>query len=125
MPDALDFERPLLELETRIAELGAVDETQAVREEIARLEERLVRLRQRTYAGLTAWQRTQLARHPRRPHARDFCRLLFDDFIELHGDRVFGDDHAIVGGLARFEGRGVVVVGHQKGRETREKIARN
>jgi acetyl-CoA carboxylase carboxyl transferase subunit alpha len=125
MPDALDFEQPLLELENRIAELAARDETPALREEIARLEDRLSRLRQKTYAGLTAWQRTQLARHPRRPHARDFYRLLFDDFIELHGDRVYGDDPAIVGGLARFEGQSVVVVGHQKGRETREKIARN
>ena len=93
--------------------------------EILRLEERLARLRQRTYAGLTAWQRTQLARHPRRPYTRDWCKLLFDDFLELHGDRLFGDDAAIVGGLARFEGRSVVVVGHQKGRDTREKIARN
>src|SRR6185503_15653549 len=125
MPDALDFEQPLLELENRIAELAARDETPALREEIARLEDRLARLRQRTYAGLTAWQRTQLARHVRRPHARDFYRLLFDDFIELHGDRLHGDDPAIVGGLARFEGRSVVVIGHQKGRETREKIARN
>ena len=125
MPDALDFELPLLELETRIAELTAVEETHAVREEIARLDERLTRLRQKIYASLTAWQRTQLARHPRRPHARDFYRLLFDDFIELHGDRVYGDDAAVVGGLARFEGRSLVVVGHQKGRETREKIARN
>jgi acetyl-CoA carboxylase carboxyl transferase subunit alpha len=125
MPDALEFERPLLDLETRIAELAAREETPALREEIARLEERLARLRQRTYAGLTAWQRTQLARHPRRPHTRDLCRLLFDDFIELHGDRVYGDDAAVVGGLARFEGRSVVVVGHQKGHETREKIARN
>ena len=125
MPDALDFELPLLELENRIAELAARDETPALREEIARLEDRLARLRQKTFAGLTAWQRTQLARHPRRPHARDFYRLLFDDFIELHGDRVHGDDPAIVGGLARFEGQSVVVVGHQKGRETREKIARN
>jgi acetyl-CoA carboxylase carboxyl transferase subunit alpha len=125
MPDVLDFEQPLLELETRIAELSAVEETPAVREEIARLDDRLTRLRQKIYAGLTAWQRTQLARHPRRPHARDFYRLLFDDFIELHGDRVYGDDPAIVGGLARFEGRSLVVVGHQKGRETREKIARN
>jgi acetyl-CoA carboxylase carboxyl transferase subunit alpha len=125
MPDALDFELPLLELENRIAELGAVEETPAVREEIARLEDRLDRLRQKTYAGLTAWQRTQLARHPRRPHARDFYKLLFDDFIELHGDRVYGDDPAVVGGLARFEGRSLVVIGHQKGRETREKIARN
>ena len=125
MPDALDFEQPLLELETRIAELAALEETAAVRDEIARLAERLVRLRHKTYAGLTAWQRTQLARHPRRPHARDLYRLLFDDFLELHGDRVYGDDPAIVGGLARFEGRSLVVVGHQKGRETREKIARN
>jgi acetyl-CoA carboxylase carboxyl transferase subunit alpha len=125
MPDALDFERPLLELETRIAELAALEETAAVREEIARLEERLTRLRHKTYAGLTAWQRTQLARHPRRPHALDLYRLLFDDFVELHGDRLYGDDPAIVGGLARFEGRSLVVVGHQKGRETREKIARN
>ena len=125
MPDALDFEQPLLELENRIAALAAGDETFTAREEIARLETRLVRLRQKTYAGLSAWQRTQLARHPRRPHARDLYQRLFDDFVELHGDRVYGDDPAIVGGLARFEGRSVVVVGHQKGRETREKIARN
>src|SRR5262245_57737034 len=125
MPDALDFEQPLLDLENRIAALAARDATPALREEIARLEDRLARLRQRTYAGLTAWQRTQLARHPRRPHARDLYRLLFDDFVELHGDRVYGDDPAIVGGLARFEDRSVVVVGHQKGHETREKIARN
>jgi len=125
MPDALDFEQPLLELETRIAELAALEETPAVREEIARVEERLARLRRKTYAALTAWQRTQLARHPRRPHALDLYRLLFDDFLELHGDRVYGDDPAIVGGLARFAGRSLVVVGHQKGRDTREKIARN
>jgi acetyl-CoA carboxylase carboxyl transferase subunit alpha len=90
-----------------------------------RLEERLDRQRQRTYAALTAWQRTQLARHPRRPHSRDLIRLLFDDFVELHGDRLHGDDAAMVGGLALFEGRGVVAIGHQKGRDTREKIARN
>jgi acetyl-CoA carboxylase carboxyl transferase subunit alpha len=122
MPDALDFEQPLLELEGRIAALQAESRPA---EEIARLEERLARLRQRTYASLTAWQRTLLARHPRRPYTRDWCRLLLDDFIELHGDRRFGDDAAIVGGLARFEGRSVVVIGHQKGRDTREKIARN
>src|SRR3989442_11827192 len=124
MPDALDFELPLLELETRIAELEA-REAAGDREEIGKLQERLERLRTKTFTSLTAWQTTQLARHPRRPHTRDFCRLLFDDFIELHGDRLYGDDPAIVGGLARFEQRGVVVVGHQKGRETREKIARN
>jgi acetyl-CoA carboxylase carboxyl transferase subunit alpha len=125
MPDALDFEQPLLDLENRIAALQAEDNVAKAREEISRLEERLTRLRQRTYAGLTAWQRTQLARHPKRPHTRDFIKLLFDDFVELHGDRVFGDDAAVVGGLARFEEQGVVVIGHQKGRDTREKIARN
>jgi acetyl-CoA carboxylase carboxyl transferase subunit alpha len=124
MPEALDFEQPLLELETRIAELQAQEDPDR-REEIGRLEERLTRLRQRTFANLTAWQTTQLARHPRRPHMRDFCRLLVEDFLELHGDRLYGDDPAIVGGLARFDGIGVVVLGHQKGRETREKLARN
>jgi acetyl-CoA carboxylase carboxyl transferase subunit alpha len=124
MPDALEFEQPLLDLELRIAALVALDDP-ARADEIARLEERLARLRQRTYAGLTAWQRTQLARHPKRPHTRDWCKLLLEDFVELHGDRVYGDDAAIVGGLARFEGQSVVVVGHQKGRDTREKIARN
>jgi acetyl-CoA carboxylase carboxyl transferase subunit alpha len=125
MPDGLDFEQPLLELETRIAALEAEGDPSGSREEIARLEERLARLRQRTYASLTPWQRTLLARHPKRPYTRDWCRLLFDDFVELHGDRRFGDDAAIVGGLARFEGRSVVAIGHQKGRDTREKIARN
>src|SRR5438876_763689 len=125
MPDALDFEEPLLELENRIAALQAEDDSPRGREEVAKLEERLHRQRQKTYASLTAWQRTQLARHPKRPHTRDFVRLLFEDFVELHGDRFYGDDAAIVGGLARFEGQGIVVIGHQKGRDTREKIARN
>ena len=125
MPDALDFEQPLVDLENRIATLQAEEDAPKAREEIAKLEERLARLRQRTYASLTAWQRTQLARHPKRPHTRDFIKLLFEDFVELHGDRLFGDDAAVVGGLARFEERSVVVIGHQKGRDTREKIARN
>jgi acetyl-CoA carboxylase carboxyl transferase subunit alpha len=125
MPDELEFERPLMELETRIAELRARDDIRHDADEIARLEDRLGRLQAKTYAGLTPWQRTQVARHPRRPHSRDFLRLLFEDVVELHGDRMYGDDPAIVGGLARFDGRSVVVVGHQKGRDTREKIARN
>src|ERR1041384_1794227 len=111
MPDALEFEQPLLELETRIAALQAVDDPSRVRDEIAKLEERLARLRQRTYASLTPWQRTLLARHPKRPYTRDWCKLLFDDFVELHGDRLFGDDAAIVGGLARFQRRSVVALG--------------
>jgi acetyl-CoA carboxylase carboxyl transferase subunit alpha len=125
MPDALDFEQPLLDIENRIAALQAEDNASKARDEIAKLEERLARLRQRTYASLTAWQRTQLARHPKRPHTRDFIKLLFEDFVELHGDRLYGDDAAMVGGLARFEDQGVVVIGHQKGRDTRDKIARN
>jgi acetyl-CoA carboxylase carboxyl transferase subunit alpha len=124
MPEALDFEQPLLEIEAKIAALQAAEDPGS-REELVKLQDRLDRLREKTFAGLTAWQTTQLARHPRRPHARDFVRLLFEDFIELHGDRLYGDDPAIVGGLARFDGYGVVVIGHQKGRETREKIIRN
>ena len=125
MPEGLDFEQPLLELETRIAALQSEENLPRTREEIAKLEDRLARLRQKTYASLSAWQRTQLARHPKRPHTRDFLKLLLEDFIELHGDRLYGDDAAVVGGLARFEGQGIVVIGHQKGRDTREKIARN
>src|SRR5437867_2330603 len=125
MPDELEFERPLLEFENRIAELRASDDTQAARDEIVRLDERLKRLQHKVYGSLTPWQRAQLARHPKRPHTLDLFRLLLEDFVELHGDRVFGDDKAIVGGLARFEGDPVVVIGHQKGRDTRENIARN
>jgi len=125
MQDELDFEKPLLELENRILALRAGDETAATRTEIARLEGRLGKLQQKVYGHLTAWQRAQVARHPKRPHTLDLYQLLLEDFVELHGDRMFGDDKAIVGGLARFEGEPVVVIGHQKGRDTRENIARN
>src|SRR5437016_11752077 len=125
MQDAPAFEQPLLEIEARIAALKAEDDPLRHHDEIVRLEERLDRQRQKTYASLTAWQRTQLARHPKRPHSRDLFKLLFEDFVELHGDRLYGDDAANVGGLARFEGRAIVVIGHQKGRDAREKIARN
>ena len=125
MPDELEFEKPVLELENRIAELRASEDSLAARDEIAKLEERLARQQQRIYSGLTAWQRTQIARHPKRPHTLDLVNLLLEDWVELHGDRVFGDDKAIVGGLATFDGEPVVVIGHQKGRDTRENIARN
>ncbi|MBI2461940.1 MAG: acetyl-CoA carboxylase carboxyltransferase subunit alpha [Candidatus Rokubacteria bacterium] len=121
MRDVLDFEKPLLEIEARLAELRQTGSP----EEAARLEERLRRQQRKVFANLTPWQRVQLARHPRRPYTLDFIRLLMEDFVELHGDRAFGDDRAVVGGLARFEGQSVVVVGHQKGRDTREKILRN
>jgi acetyl-CoA carboxylase carboxyl transferase subunit alpha len=122
--DALDFEKPLVELEERIAAVrkggGASAEAQA-----GDLEQRLRRLQKKVFERLTAWQRVQLARHPRRPYALDLIRLLTEDFVELHGDRLYGDDHALVGGLARFDGRSIVVVGHQKGRDTKEKLYRN
>ncbi len=125
MSDGLDFERPLLELENRIATLQAAEDPAKTGREVARLQERLARVRRQTYASLTAWQRTQLARHPKRPRTLDYVRLLIDDFIELHGDRLYGDDRAIVGGLGHFEEEPVVVIGHQKGRDTRENLARN
>src|SRR5262249_25501904 len=96
-----------------------------VREQIARLEGRLGRLQQRIYGNLTPWQRAQVARHPKRPHALDFFQLLVEDFVELHGDRLFGDDQAILRALARVQDIAVVVLRHQKGRDPREKIARD
>lgn len=124
MSDALDFEKPLLELEARVAAFRQSQEPGAPAQ-AAELEERLRRLQRKIFGRLTAWQRVQLARHPRRPYTLDLIRLLAQDFVELHGDRLFGDDHAIVGGLAQFEGHPVVMVGHQKGRDTREKLYRN
>jgi acetyl-CoA carboxylase carboxyl transferase subunit alpha len=121
---ALDFERPLITLEARIDALRR-DDRPGNRSEAERLEERLQRLQRKVFGKLTAWQRVQLARHPRRPYTLDLIRLLAEDFVELHGDRFFGDDHAIVGGLARFEGRPIVIVGHQKGRDTEDKLHRN
>jgi acetyl-CoA carboxylase carboxyl transferase subunit alpha len=121
---ALDFERPLLELETRIEALrGEGRPTSEL--EARRLEDRLQRLQRKVFGRLTAWQRVQLARHPRRPYTLDLIPLLTEDFVELHGDRLFGDDHAVVGGLARLDGRPIVVMGHQKGRDTEEKLHRN
>ncbi|MGH7321668.1 MAG: acetyl-CoA carboxylase carboxyltransferase subunit alpha [Candidatus Rokuibacteriota bacterium] len=124
MGNPLDFEKPLLDLEARIEALRQRGHSEAARE-VAELEERLRRLQRKIFGRLTAWQRVQLARHPRRPYTLDLIRLLTEDFVELHGDRLFGDDPAVVGGLARFEERSIVVVGQQKGRDTREKLFRN
>ena len=121
---SLDFEHPLLELEARIETLRSSGRA-GTDTEASRLEERLQRLQRKVFGRLTAWQRVQLARHPRRPYTLDLIPLLTEDFVELHGDRLFGDDHAIVGGLARLGGRPIVVVGHQKGRDTDEKLHRN
>jgi acetyl-CoA carboxylase carboxyl transferase subunit alpha len=124
----LDFEKPLVELERRIEDLRArpsrEDDAGAERE-LRILERRAQRVRERIFVDLTPWQRVQLARHPRRPYTLDYIPHIFTDFLELHGDRGFGDDAAIVAGLGRFRGRPVAVIGHQKGRSTRENLVRN
>jgi acetyl-CoA carboxylase carboxyl transferase subunit alpha len=119
------FEEPILETEKRIEELSGYPPTRQSQEEIARLRAKLAALRKEIYAHLTPWQKTLVARHPRRPYTLDYARYLFEDFLELHGDRRFGDDPAIVTGWAIHHGRPVGVVGHQKGRDTKEKVLRN
>ncbi len=123
----LDFEQPIAELEAKIDELRYVQDDSAVdiSQEIAQLQKKGQALTKEIYAKLTPWQIAQVARHPQRPYTLDYVRLLFTDFQELHGDRAFADDPSIVGGLARFGGQSVVVIGHQKGRDTKEKIYRN
>ena len=123
----LEFEQPIAELETRIEELRYVQDDSAagISEEIQRLTKRSQTLTKDIYGKLTPWQVAQVARHPQRPFTLDYIQLLFTHFEELHGDRTFSDDASIVGGLARFNGAACVVVGHQKGRDTKEKIARN
>ena len=123
----LDFEQSIADLEAKIEELRFVQDDSAVdiSEEIDRLEQKSGQLTKDIYAKLTPWQISQVARHPQRPYTLDYLSLIFTDFEELHGDRAFADDHAIVGGLARFNGQPVMVIGHQKGRDTKEKIYRN
>ncbi|HSA89825.1 MAG TPA: acetyl-CoA carboxylase carboxyltransferase subunit alpha [Burkholderiales bacterium] len=123
----LEFEQPIAELETRIEELRFVQDDSAVdiSEEIQRLTKRSQSLTKDIYGKLTPWQVAQVARHPQRPFTLDYVQALFTHFEELHGDRTFSDDASIVGGLARFHGAPCVVLGHQKGRDTKEKIARN
>ncbi|HEX6827910.1 MAG TPA: acetyl-CoA carboxylase carboxyltransferase subunit alpha [Burkholderiales bacterium] len=123
----LDFEQPIAELEGKIEELRFVQDDSAVdiSEEIGRLQKKNQALTKEIYAKLSSWQISQVARHPQRPYTLDYIQGLFTDFEELHGDRAFADDPAIVGGLARFDGHSVMVIGHQKGRDTKEKIQRN
>ena len=123
----LDFEQPVAELQAKIEELRMIRDESAVdvAEEIGRLEKKSQQLTREIHAKLTAWQIAKLARHPDRPYTLDYVQGLFTDFEELHGDRCYGDDAAIVGGLARFNGDPVMILGHQKGRDTKEKILRN
>jgi len=123
----LDFESPIAELEDKIEQLRYVQDDSAldIADEISRLSKKSESLTKDLYSKLTPWQISQVSRHPQRPYTQDYIEALFADFEELHGDRVFADDKAIVGGLARFNGQSVMVIGHQKGRDTKEKIARN
>ncbi|OHC71413.1 MAG: acetyl-CoA carboxylase carboxyltransferase subunit alpha [Rhodocyclales bacterium RIFCSPLOWO2_02_FULL_63_24] len=123
----LEFEQPIAELEAKIEQLRFVQDDSAVdiSEEISRLDAKSQSLTKEIYAKLTPWQCALVARHPQRPYTLDYLGLAFTDFEELHGDRNYADDHAIVGGLARFNGQSCMVIGHQKGRDTKEKIFRN
>lgn len=124
----LEFEKPLAELERRIGELKHMDLEQPgvdLSDDIARLEKKLNKMRGDVYSNISRWQRTQIARHPQRPYTLDYIEALMENFVELHGDRNFADDRAIVGGVAWFNGKPVMVIGHQKGRNTKEKVERN
>lgn len=123
----LDFERPIIDLEKKIQELRnfTSDKKIDLTSEIKRLEEKLARLKKETYGNLTAWQKVQIARHPQRPYTLDYVNTVMSDFIELHGDRSFADDKAIVGGLAKLDHQKIMVIGHQKGRDTKENLKRN
>ncbi len=123
----LDFEKPIIELERRIQDLkdfGSEEEIE-FSEEVKRLERRLARLKDEIYSGLSSWQKVQLARHPRRPYTMDYVEAICSGFLELHGDRGYADDKAVVGGLADIDGRPVMVIGQQKGRNTKENLYRN
>ncbi len=127
MSSLLDFEKPIAELEGKVKELRhlANGSDLDLEEEIARLEGRAAKLLSQTYGKLSAWQKTQVARHPDRPHLVDYIEALVEDFTPLAGDRCFGDDHAIIGGLGRLRGRAVMLIGHEKGIDTEDRVRRN
>ena len=126
-PNYLDFEQPIAELQAKIDELRNVGSDNALNldEEIQRLQAKMRQKVATIFSDLSPWQVSQLSRHPLRPYTLDYVDLLFDEFHELHGDRAFADDHVIVGGLASFRGRAVMVIGQQKGRDTKAKVFRN
>ncbi len=126
-PNFLEFEQPIADLEAKIEELRLVGSGSEVNisEEVAKLQEKSISLTENIFSNLSAWQISQLARHPKRPYMLDYIKRIFADFDELHGDRAFADDPAIVGGITRLNGQPVMVIGHQKGREVKEKVRRN
>ncbi len=123
----LSFEKPLYDIEAKIEELKnlGADQKLAITPEIKKLNEKLEQMRKEIYGNLSSWQRVQIARHPDRPYSMDYIKMILTDFTELHGDRLFADDSAIIGGFAKLEQHKVMVIGHQKGRDTKENIMRN
>jgi len=121
----LEFEKPIIELEQKVSEMRSLPNAQEIESQILELEANIEELRSNVYAHLTRWQRVQIARHPERPYTLDYMSFTFSDFVELHGDRGYRDDPAIVGGLARLDGMPVMVIGHQKGRDTKSNLHRN
>ncbi len=121
----LEFEKPILELEEKISEMRKYSDSLDIESEIKRLEDKVLQLKKNVYSGLTRWQKVQLSRHPERPYTLDYIYLMMTDFVELHGDRAYADDKAIVGGFAKLDGQKVMVIGHQKGRDTKSNVYRN
>src|SRR6185503_7910017 len=123
----LEFEKPIVELESKIKELQhfGSDKKISIEPEIKKLQQKLEKMKGEIYNNLTCWQRVQIARHPDRPYSLDYIRMMMDDFVEIHGDRMFADDLALIGGMAKIDGIRVAVLGHQKGRDTKENVRRN
>jgi len=125
--NGLDFEKPIIELEKKIQELKNFISSKKIdlSSEVKRLEEKLEHLKKDIYGNLTPWQRVQIARHPKRPYTLDYINMIMSDFIEVHGDRTFSDDKALIAGFAKLDGQKIVVIGHQKGRDIKENLQRN
>ena len=123
--NVLDFEKPIVDLENKIEEMRRYESDLDIKDEVAKLESKVFSLKQSIFQNLTRWQRVQLARHPERPYTLDYINMMTTDFIELHGDRHYGDDKAIVGGFAKIDDQKVMIIGHQKGRDTKSNVYRN
>ncbi len=121
----LEFEKPIIELEQKIEEMRGLSDSLDISNEIGKLEKKVNELRASVYRNLTRWQVVQIARHPERPYSLDYIYLMTENFIEMHGDRAFGDDKAVVGGFATMDGKPVMIIGQQKGRDTKSNIYRN